>query len=162
MAQSIAIARLREERKNWRKDHPHGFWARPVVNPDGSTNLMKWEGGIPGKSGTPWEGGEYCLTMDFSDDYPSKPPKCRFTPVLFHPNVYPSGTICLSILNEDKDWKPSITVKQILVGIQELLDSPNIKDPAQADPYHLYINNKGEYEKRVRQESLKYKPTGNT
>lgn len=25
----------------------------------------------------------------------SQPPKCKFVPPLFHPNVYPSGTICL-------------------------------------------------------------------
>lgn len=31
------------------------------------------------------------------------------TPPLFHPNVYPSGTVCLSILSEDKDWKPGLT-----------------------------------------------------
>lgn len=68
--------------------------------------------------GSLWEGGEYCLTMEFPEEYPSKPPKCKFTPVLFHPNVYPSGTVCLSILNEDEDWKPSITIKQILLGIQ--------------------------------------------
>lgn len=36
----------------------------------------------------------------------------------FHPNIYPSGTVCLSILNEDEGWKPCITVKQILLGIQ--------------------------------------------
>lgn len=68
--------------------------------------------------GSLWEGGEYSLTMEFSEEYPSKPPKCKFAPVLFHPNVYPSGTVCLSILNEDEDWKPSITIKQILLGIQ--------------------------------------------
>ena len=65
----------------------------------------------------------------------------QFTPPLFHPNVYPSGTVsssrslhvllivclvyqvCLSILNEDKDWKASITIQQILIGIQDLLVS---------------------------------------
>ena len=30
--------------------------------------------------------------------------------------VYPSGTICLSILDEDKGWRPAITVKQLLLG----------------------------------------------
>jgi ubiquitin-conjugating enzyme E2 I len=49
-------------------------------------------------------------------DYPSKPPKVKFTPPLFHPNVYPSGTVCLSILNEDEGWKPAITVKQVGLG----------------------------------------------
>ena len=42
--------------------------------------------------------------LEFSDEYPSKPPKCKFVPPLFHPNVYPSGTICLSILNEEEGW----------------------------------------------------------
>jgi ubiquitin-conjugating enzyme E2 I len=55
--------------------------------------------------------------MDFSDEFPAKPPKCKFTPLLFHPNIYPSGTVCLSILNEDEDWKPNLTVKNILLGI---------------------------------------------
>ena len=30
--------------------------------------------------------------MIFKDDYPTTPPKCKFEPPLFHPNVYPSGT----------------------------------------------------------------------
>lgn len=75
----IASARLAEERKAWRKDHPfvsdfccgvgffktiltswltnnvlmllQGFVARPMKNPDGSLNLMTWECAIPGKKG---------------------------------------------------------------------------------------------------------------
>ena len=39
-------------------------------------------------------------------------------PGFFHPNIYPSGTVCLSILNEEEGWRPSITVKQILLGVQ--------------------------------------------
>ncbi|OAO94564.1 hypothetical protein AXX17_AT5G01370 [Arabidopsis thaliana] len=29
---------------------------------------------------TDWEGGFFPLTMHFSEDYPSKPPKCKFPP----------------------------------------------------------------------------------
>lgn len=36
---------------------------------------MKWKCYIPGKKGTDWEGGFYPLTMEFTDDYPAKPPK---------------------------------------------------------------------------------------
>lgn len=49
MSSGIAKGRLVEERKAWRKDHPHGFYARPQTLGDGSTNLMVWECGIPGK-----------------------------------------------------------------------------------------------------------------
>jgi ubiquitin-conjugating enzyme E2 I len=107
---------------------------------------------IPGKKGSDWEGGNYGLIMEFSDDYPNKPPKCQFKPVLFHPNIYPSGTVCLSILNEDEDWRPSLSVTQILTGIQDLLGNPNPKSPAQADPYVLFTTNKTEYVKKVREQ----------
>jgi ubiquitin-conjugating enzyme E2 I len=115
-----------------------GFVARPMKNADGTLNLMTWECAIPGKKGTPWEGGSYNLRMIFKDDYPTSPPKCKFEPPLFHPNVYPSGTVCLSLLDEEKDWRPAITIKQILLGIQDLLNEPNIKDPAQAEAYTIY------------------------
>jgi len=38
----IAQARLAEERKLWRKDHPFGFVARPMTMPDGNLNLVSW------------------------------------------------------------------------------------------------------------------------
>ena len=85
--------------------------------------------------------GFFPIAMEFSDDYPTKPPKasgvysipelfsslamhaskiltspetrlkkhppalimpaqCKFPQGFFHPNIYPSGTVCLSILNE--------------------------------------------------------------
>ena len=47
----ITIARLRAERKAWRKDHPIDFFARPSRKADGSQNLMVWECGVPGKKG---------------------------------------------------------------------------------------------------------------
>ncbi|KAI3922435.1 hypothetical protein MKX01_039872 [Papaver californicum] len=156
MSGGIARGRLTEERKAWRKNHPHGFVAKPETAPDGSVNLMTWQCTIPGKPGTDWEGGYFPLTLHFSEDYPSKPPKCKFPPNFFHPNVYPSGTVCLSILNEDSGWRPAITVKQILVGIQDLLDQPNPADPAQTDGYHLFIQEPTEYKRRVKQQAKQY------
>lgn len=149
----IARGRLAEERKKWRKDHPVGFVAKPSTNEDGSNNLLLWNCAVPGKEGTPWEGGLYKVTMEFTEDYPSKPPKCKFTPPIFHPNVYPSGTICLSILDEAKSWKPSITIRQMLIGIQDLLDNPNNEDPAQREPYALLRDNPEAYKKRIQQQA---------
>ena len=36
---------------------------------------MKWKCHIPGKANTDWDGGYFPLTMEFSEDYPAKPPK---------------------------------------------------------------------------------------
>ncbi|CAG7902907.1 unnamed protein product, partial [Brassica rapa] len=55
-------------------------------------------------------------------------------------------------------WRPAITVKQILVGIQDLLDTPNPADPAQTDGYHLFIQDAVEYKKRVKLQSKQYPP----
>ena len=130
-----------------------------MSSPDGSSNLMKWEVGIPGKEATDWQGGLFKVLMEFSEEYPSKPPKCKFTPPLFHPNVYPSGTICLSILNEEEDWRPAITIKQMLLGIQDLLDNPNQNSPAQSEAYNLFIKNKEAYKRRIKEEARKNTPS---
>lgn len=45
----------------------------------------------------------------------------------------------LCFIHNFQGWRPAITVKQILVGIQDLLDTPNPADPAQTDGYHLYM-----------------------
>jgi len=45
---AIAERRLGEERKNWRKDHPPGFVAKPILRADKSTDLLHWEFRIPG------------------------------------------------------------------------------------------------------------------
>uniref|UniRef100_W5MZ98 UBC core domain-containing protein n=1 Tax=Lepisosteus oculatus TaxID=7918 RepID=W5MZ98_LEPOC len=48
---------------------------------------------------------------------------------------------------------------QILLGVQELLNEPNIQDPAQAEAYTIYCQNRMEYEKRVRAQAKKFAPT---
>lgn len=45
----------------------------------------------------------------------------------------------ITFLSSVQGWRPAITVKQILVGIQDLLDQPNPADPAQTDGYQLFI-----------------------
>jgi ubiquitin-conjugating enzyme E2 I len=99
------------------------------------------------------------MTLTFSEDYPSKPPNVKFEPVIFHPNVYPSGTVCLSILNEEKGWKPSITVKMILQGVQDLLDNANLDDPAQREPFRMAKEDPEGYRRRVLEEARKYTST---
>lgn len=42
---------------------------------------------------------------------------------------------------------------QILLGIQDLLDHPNPKDPAQADAYTLFIQNRKEYDAKIKKQA---------
>eukprot|EP00042_Codosiga_hollandica_P021944 m.78725 g.78725 ORF g.78725 m.78725 type:complete len:160 (+) comp50596_c0_seq1:38-517(+) len=154
----FALGRLNEERKIWRRDHPFGFIAKPMTAEDGTLNFMIWECAIPGKKDTLWEPGLYKLKMLFSEDYPSAPPKCKFEPALFHPNVFPSGTVCLSLLDIEKDWRPGVTIKQILLGIQDLLNNPNPLDPAQADAYTIYMKDRTQYDAKVKEQAKRFAP----
>jgi len=64
-------ARLLEERKLWRQlnayqselDSMHGFHARPREN-----NLMIWECVVPGKRGTIFQGAQFPVFLDFSEE----------------------------------------------------------------------------------------------
>ena len=85
---AIALGRLAEERKAWRKDHPPDWKAKPVIRADNSTNLMQWDAAITGRRGTDWEGGLYKLQIRFPATYPVDPPAVLFDPPIFHPNVY--------------------------------------------------------------------------
>ena len=148
--EKISLERLLQERKDFKKSRPFGFYARPIKNSDGTLNMYKWECGIPGPEKSPWEGGLYELTLEFQEDYPSSPPKARFIDKLFHPNIYPSGSVCLSILNDEEDWKPSLRISDVLKGIQDLLKNPNEKSPAQQEAYSIYTKNRDLYNKRVK------------
>lgn len=158
MSRQTALTRLERERKDWRKDHPNGFYARPRTAPDNSVDLMNWECGIPGKEGTPWESGLYRVAVHFTDDYPIAPPQCLFKPVIFHPNVFSSGHICLSILKPEGGWAPSIGIKDVLIGIQQLLTEPNPLSPANGLAAELFACQRPEYDKRVRAQATSMKP----
>ena len=147
----MAAERIEKERKEWRKDHPAGFTAKPLTKPDGSNDLMHWEAWIPGKPGTIWEGGFFKLTLDYSTQYPAIPPRVRFNPPIFHVNVFSSGDICLSILDESKEWAPAMRLPDILLGVQALLTEPNTRSPANGEAAKLYDYQRAEYERRVKE-----------
>lgn len=94
--------------------------------------------------------------MIFEPEYPAAPPICALPAGFFHPNVFPNGRICLSILNESYDWKPTISIKQILVGIQDLLDNPNKDSPAQFEANDLFVKKPSVYQKRVLEQKKRY------
>ena len=156
--EATALKRLKKERIDWRAEHPPGFYARLKKNKDGTHDYFNRECGIPGPKGTPWEGGLYKINLKFPEDYPVLPPKCVFEKKLFHPNVYPSGAVCLSIINDEEDWRAGLKVKDILLGIQDLLANPNTKSPAQKEAFESYNKKSDEYRRKVREQAKECVP----
>lgn len=98
------ISRLQE-------DPPTGVSGAPTDN-----NIMIWNAVIFGPHDTPFEDGTFKLTIEFTEEYPNKPPTVRFVSKMFHPNVYADGGICLDILQNR--WSPTYDVSAILTSIQ--------------------------------------------
>lgn len=126
------------------RDPPAGVNAAPLAE-----NMMVWQAVIFGPDDTVWEGGTFNLIIEFTEDYPNKPPKVRFVSKVYHPNVYVDGNICLDLLQSQ--WSPIYDVGSILTAIQSLLSDPNPASPANAEAASLFQTNRAEYERKVQE-----------
>eukprot|EP00330_Aristerostoma_sp_ATCC50986_P004869 CAMPEP_0114590256 /NCGR_PEP_ID=MMETSP0125-20121206/12538_1 /TAXON_ID=485358 ORGANISM="Aristerostoma sp., Strain ATCC 50986" /NCGR_SAMPLE_ID=MMETSP0125 /ASSEMBLY_ACC=CAM_ASM_000245 /LENGTH=73 /DNA_ID=CAMNT_0001787629 /DNA_START=29 /DNA_END=250 /DNA_ORIENTATION=+ len=69
-----ARRRLLRDFKKLQEDPPNtGVTAAPQED-----NLMNWSAVIFGPEDTPWEGGTFKLSMEFSEEYPNKAPVVKF------------------------------------------------------------------------------------
>uniref|UniRef100_A0A183CDT9 E2 ubiquitin-conjugating enzyme n=1 Tax=Globodera pallida TaxID=36090 RepID=A0A183CDT9_GLOPA len=134
--------RLMRDFKKLQDDPPAGVSGAPTEE-----SIMHWEAVIFGPQDTPFEDGTFKLSLEFTEEYPNKPPTVKFVSKMFHPNVYADGSICLDILQNQ--WSPTYDVAAILTSIQSLLDEPNPNSPANSLAAQLYQENRREYEKRV-------------
>ncbi|KAF3504581.1 hypothetical protein F2Q69_00041892, partial [Brassica cretica] len=76
-----ARKRLMRDFKRLQQDPPAGISGAPQ-----DKNIMLWNAVIFGPDDTPWDGGTFKLSLQFSEDYPNKPPTVRFVSRMFHPN----------------------------------------------------------------------------
>ncbi|CAE6534761.1 unnamed protein product [Rhizoctonia solani] len=135
----------------------------PVEGLVDDSNMMEWEVMIIGPPDTLYEGGVYKARLKFPEDFPLSPPEMRFITPMWHPNIYPDGKVCISILHppgEDQygfelaseRWMPVHGVESILVSVISLLssDTPNTDSPANVDAAVQVRNDITGYRKRVR------------
>ena len=81
-------------------------------------DITKWRATIQGPTDTPFEGGTFFLNIKFTNDYPFKPPQCKFETKVYHPNIHHGGTICLDIIDPAKNmWSPALTIGKVLLSI---------------------------------------------
>ena len=110
------------------------------------SNVFEWEIMVIGPNDTLYEGGFLRAELIFPEEYPLQPPTMRFKSPMWHPNIYPDGTVCISILHAPRDdefgyedagerWLPVHTVESILLSVISLLssDTPNTDSPANID-----------------------------
>jgi ubiquitin-conjugating enzyme E2 G1 len=117
MSENQATLLLRKQLKDLSRNPVDGFSAGLVDD----SNLFEWNVTIIGPPDTLYEGGYFNAIMSFPPNYPNSPPSVRFTSDMWHPNVYPDGRVCISILHAPGDdpngyelaserWSPVHTV----------------------------------------------------
>ncbi|XP_044378881.1 probable ubiquitin-conjugating enzyme E2 23 [Triticum aestivum] len=82
-----------------------------------------------GASGTPYQDGLFFFDMQLPPSYPAVPPQVYYHSFGLHlnPNLYPSGTVCLSLFNTfdgegTEVWSPGTSsLLQVVVSLQALV-----------------------------------------
>jgi len=132
------------------------------VGLEDESNVFVWDVVMFGQSNTIYDGGILKAKLTFPSDYPNSPPKMQFVTPMWHPNIYPDGQVCISILHAPGDdqygyesaaerWSPVQTVETIVVSVMSLLeDKPNTDSPANVDAAKDVRENYTEYKKKVR------------
>ncbi|KAI3925321.1 hypothetical protein MKX01_029210 [Papaver californicum] len=90
---------LQKQLKDLSRNPVDGFSAGLVDD----KNVFEWSVTIIGPPETLYDGGYFNAIMSFPNNYPNSPPTVRFTSDMWHPNVYPDGRVCISILHAPGD-----------------------------------------------------------
>ncbi|KPV74227.1 uncharacterized protein RHOBADRAFT_54079 [Rhodotorula graminis WP1] len=131
------------------------------VGPVTEDDFFTWSCLISGPEDTPFEGGVFQAELKFPRDYPLSPPKMKFDPPLFHPNIYANGEVCISILHAPGDdpnsyesaserWSPVQSVEKILLSVISMLAEPNLESGANIDACKMYRDHREEYDESIR------------
>ncbi|PWW74218.1 UBC-like protein [Tuber magnatum] len=113
--------RLAQDHSALRSAPPPDYFFPPNTASDDLTSLQIF---LAGPTQTPFETGLFQIHLRIPPTYPAEPPKASFKTKIFHPNVDErSGDVCVDTLK--RDWKPTLTLKDVLVTIRCLLVYPN-------------------------------------
>ncbi|KXH65847.1 hypothetical protein CSAL01_03780 [Colletotrichum salicis] len=95
-------------------------------------------------------GGNFRARLTFPANYPLMPPSLTFqTPIPFHPNIYPDGRLCISILHPPEEdqygyeaaserWSPVQSPETILLSTISLFHGPNDESPANVEAARMF------------------------
>ncbi|KAK4157219.1 ubiquitin-conjugating enzyme E2 R1 [Chaetomidium leptoderma] len=146
-----AKTRLMSEMKGLQKEKWINF------EDDEQDNILKWRFALMViNSDSAFNGGYFKAEFVFTDEYPYQPPKFRFLIPINHPNIYPDGQLCISILHKPGEdimsgeaaserWSPLQGAESVLRSILLLLDDPEINSPANVDAAVMYRDHRSEY-----------------
>eukprot|EP00826_Nyctotherus_ovalis_P004100 TRINITY_DN1084_c0_g2_i3.p1 TRINITY_DN1084_c0_g2~~TRINITY_DN1084_c0_g2_i3.p1 ORF type:complete len:169 (+),score=53.80 TRINITY_DN1084_c0_g2_i3:53-559(+) len=163
MVSSFSALRLANELKALQQGTDQGF----SVGLRSESNIYVWDICFEGPSGSLYQGGFYKAELVFPSTYPNEPPVMRFLTEMWHPNIYPDGKVCISILHSpgtdplnpqelaEERWRPILGVEAITVSVISMLGDPNLSSPANVDAAKQYKEHYEDYKKKVKRLAMK-------
>ena len=145
----MSLKRIQKELTDISADPPSNCSAGPVGD-----DLFNWHATLMAPADSPYRGGVFNLSIKFPSDYPFKPPKLQFKTKIYHPNISPSGAICLDILKSN--WSPALTIGKVLLSLLSLFTDPNPDDPLVAEAADLYRKDISAYNTKAAEWTLRY------
>ena len=130
-----ASIRLKNEAAQLAKARCYGDYAQPSPR-----DILKWNCQLH------YNGYFLRFTLQFLKTYPIQPPIIKFVHPMFHPNIYSDGHVCLDIVGSK--WTPSLSIRDVIAGLKQLLDYPNPASPANIAAANSYQKSMAVYEKK--------------
>ncbi|KAL2135324.1 hypothetical protein VTI74DRAFT_8977 [Chaetomium olivicolor] len=128
-----------------------GVFAQPVDQ----SSLTHLKGTFPGPPDTPYAGGTFQIDITIPEMYPFKSPVMKFDTKIWHPNVSSvTGAICLDTLGPS--WSPVGTIKMALISLRMLLESPNPRDPQDAEVARQMLEQPDEFAQKAHEWAVRY------
>jgi len=99
---------------------------------------------VDGPTQTPYEGGVYRVKICIGAEFPTQPPKAVILTKIFHPNISPTGEVCVNTLK--RDWNPrEWSIAHILQVIRCLLIVPFPESALNEEAGRLFMESYDEY-----------------
>ncbi|OWZ78353.1 ubiquitin-conjugating enzyme E2 D/E [Cryptococcus neoformans Bt85] len=147
---STSVRRIQKELATLMSSPPVNI----TVVPD-EANLQIWKARIAGPPGTPYAKGTFTVSVEFTKEYPFKPPVIKFETRTYHPNIDSDGNICIGLLKTEQ-WKPATKMDYVLREIYNLLAEPNPDDPLVTSIAEQYRTDRKTFDKRATEFVAKY------
>lgn len=124
---TIAENRLIKELKDMEDNPICGMNVRAANKDQWDGTSAEWEVDISGPVGTPWEGGQFLLSVSFPNTaYPLYCPSLHFNTPIFHPAVSTQGGVHMRELKIQFD--PLLNVSKLLLKLRSLLENVGLCD----------------------------------